>query len=93
MTVHLAEQFGCACASAARQDLISLTGSLISCRPILACHSAAAWGILRTAAVELAGQAWHGVDCSSMSHASLDVKVVLHTLTTNIPATVLTCIS
>ncbi len=93
MIARLAEQLGCACASAAWHNLISLTYCVISCRPtVSAYHSVAAWGILRTAAVELAGQAWHGLDCSSMSHAALHVKVMPHTLTRNIPVRVLSCI-
>ena len=69
---------GCVCAFAARKDFkVSLTGFVIFCRPDLSsCHSAAAWGILRTAAVELAGQAWHGLDCSSTSPAPLHMKVM-----------------
>ena len=38
-------------------------------------RTAAAWGVLRCAAVEYAGQTWHGLDCSTSMHPSSVLKV------------------
>ena len=51
---------------------------LMMCRPEFAMsQSAAAWGVLRCAAVEFAGKAWQGLDCSRMSHPAVHMKVKL----------------